>query len=307
MSSKETFGELNAENDLLLTQNSALRKDFGEVRAERDLLLSQMSALRKDLEEQTTKYEEAEAIVQALLGARIEDLGPTQSGSPSVLSTSITPRMVLLLRMLEPTSRDDRARASTRFSLTHRAEDLSWSDFDVPFMEGQHLTSFADSVIPRSPRDAALQDLKLVQCSACKVWKFTVGLPNTTNLNLNQFSRRFRTTACCSALICIACLGNALKRSLADDWWNEIGSQSWLKCPIEECGRPIGIRGIDYITEILRDSSNQDVLKHTSMLVHEPRRHNHTSPANCMPTGLSEPSSSEMPSNISTLDQAQRQ
>lgn len=260
MSSKETFGEMKAENDLLLTQNSALRKDSSKLRAERDLLLAQMSGLRKDLEE-------AEAIVKALLVTRIEDLGPTQSGSPADLSEAITPRMVLLLRMLESTSRDDRASAPTRFSLTHRVEDLSWSDFDVPFMERQHLTSFADSVIPGSPGDAALRDLKLVQCSACRAWKFTVISANARNLNLDEFSRRFRTTACCSALVCTACLGNALKSSLADDWWNDIGSQSWLKCPIEECGRPIGIRGVDYITEILRESSNQDVLKYTSMLV----------------------------------------
>ena len=198
----------------------------------------------------------------------LEDLKSSQSGLQSLFGGNITPRLALTLRMIHmqyPRLCTDEVFGSPRFLQTYMAEDLVSGLFDIPLEQGR-LNTFLDSITPGTPGNVSLEGLSFLPCVVCKIFKVYVYLPNARNRRLNEFPSRFRQTSCCSSNVCSACLTRSLKISLdSDDWWYELGSQSWLKCPIEGCRMPIGIRCVDEITNILQNFGEQNIQSYTSM------------------------------------------
>lgn len=261
----------NVEKTAMTQQINTLQESV-RLREEQNCALQvQISAMQTDLEEEKSKNEGILRAVnvdrESMIG-ELEQLRSCQSALQSLFSNGLTPRIILALLMFKatfPKLPGNQTPESWRFLQTYRADDLSYGLFDVPLVEQEHLAAFVSSVIPGSSGAACLQNLTLLPCPGCKTVKFTVKSPTATNRNFDEFSRHFMVTACCSSPICTDCLVKALKTSLSSDWWYDIGSQSWLRCPIEGCGRQIGIRRIDRITDILRESGEQDVHKYTSM------------------------------------------
>jgi hypothetical protein len=270
---EELEATFNAEKIATTQEIEDLKNSFVSKEQENTNLQSQLLLVQSELDEERTKNKDAKVIIQALEVDRdgmieeLEDLRSSQSRLWSLFGGNITPRLVLALRMFGtrfPRLRADEAFGSPRFLQTYKAEDLGSGLFDIP-LEQDRLDTFLDSITPGTPGNASLQGLSFLMCPACKTFKFSVYPPNVRNRKLNEFPSRFRQTSCCSSIVCSACLIRKLKTSLADDWWYELGSQSWLKCPIEGCGMPIGIRRADEIANILRDFGEQDIQLYTSM------------------------------------------
>jgi predicted nucleic acid-binding Zn-ribbon protein len=270
---EELEASFNAEKIAMTQEIKDLKNSLVSKEQDKTNLQSQLSLVHSDLDEERAKGEDAKVIIQALevdrdgMIGELVDLRCSQSRLKSLFGGNLTPRLVLVLRMIGtqfPRVRPDEAFGSPRFLQTYKAEDLGSGLFDIP-LEGGRLDTLLDSTAPGTPGNASLQGLSFLLCPACKTFKFSVYPPNARNRRLNEFPNRFRQTLCCSSIICSACLIRSLKASLADDWWYELGSQSWLKCPIGGCGMPIGIRRADEIANILRDFGEQDIQLYTSM------------------------------------------
>ena len=247
-----------------------LRKNLVAKEQDNTKLQNHLSLVKSELDMERTKNNKTQVIIQDLEAYRdgmigeLEDLRSSQSRFQSLFGGNPTPRLVLVLSMIGtrcPRVRTDEALSSSQFLQTYKAEDLESGLFDIP-LEQDHLNTFINSINSGILENISPQGLTYSVCPACNIFKFSVW-----NRRFNEFPSHFRQTSCCSNVICSACLVRSLKTSLADDWWYELGSQSWVKCPIESCGMPVGIRRTDEITNILRDSGEQDIELYISMFV----------------------------------------
>jgi hypothetical protein len=267
---EELEAGFKAERSAMRQEIEALKNRLHSKEQENASLQSRVAAMHADLEDTKEKHEEAKGIIDAVQvdrDAMIEELGELklfQSRLQTLVGEGITPRQILALKKFGasafPVIKPEQVANSTRFLQTHRAEHLQAALFDLPLRRNSEVAAFVESISPGSSGAASLRGLRFQACPMCQRLKFAVSPPTagSRNRRLNEFSGHFQQTACCSTAICSACLADSIKKSISADWWYNIASESWLKCPVEGCCSPMGIQRPDEIANILRDSGEED-------------------------------------------------
>jgi predicted nucleic acid-binding Zn-ribbon protein len=251
-----------------------LKDELQSHRQETLQLRNEIQTVQTELEKERGKNDDARNIIEALnvdhngLMDELDDLKSSLSHVRSLIGDELTPRRILAMKIFGdwfPTLREQPPPNSLPFLQSHVVEHLNSNHFDLVMTDQAHVNAFLASIAPRSTGYTSLQGMTLLYCHVCKRAKFNIHSPTLQNRRLNEFPSHFPQTACCQSSVCTACLTKSLK--ITEDWWYDIVSQSWLKCPVENCRRSIGIRSAEEIANILFDSGEQDIEKYTEMLV----------------------------------------
>ena len=207
-----------------LEQDSQIQVDVRGILQEMRTILETLTDGRGELEKL--------AIIQPLIGG------------------GITPRKVLYLHLLEIFFRppDDKYIRSKVFENTPGLMGMSVVDYDIPL---DH--SAVHKFVQNFDQLTCNTSLKLTYCTKiCGICYNPRFLFQDDKLKkLNEFLGSFQVTECCSRAICLMCLKTAIKTSVKKDWWHNLNNSAWIKCPREDCGKPIGIRRPDEIITIL--------------------------------------------------------
>jgi hypothetical protein len=261
-------------------------------------LRSGVTILEAELRNANAQNDDAEAITEALqsdinsLLEEMEEMKMRQSKLIALLGDSLTPRMILALvadkrfPRLQPdahTGTETMANPA-RFLQTYKIEDLETRFLDTKLRERTQLTSFCESIAAGSRSRSSIDNITFSECPKCNISRISAvetvsprrrglfGLLSSQsrqsrNGALNEFPTAFRQNICPDMLLCSACLVDALKTSLADNWWYELDCQSWLKCPMGNCDRYVQIQDVDAVGEVLRGSSEKQIMEFKAMFV----------------------------------------
>ena len=254
-------------------------EQFGK---ERRTWESRIATLEAALEDQEAKQLDAAGDIEALVAhqeslqeefdstrARLEEaqsqLSSLFSKIRELFGQEPTPRQLLFVKLFTrwfPRIQPNQA-ACSLFTQSHHAEDLTSTDLDTPLAETS-LTTFVDSISPGSPGHRALQRLQFKRCPECKRHKLH-GPPNDRNHNLIEYPGWFQQNKCPTCTLCTDCLKEKLKKTITEDWWYELDSPHWLKCPVAECQNPLDVGSVEAFVEMLRDFTVVDVLTFRGM------------------------------------------
>jgi hypothetical protein len=276
-SEKERVGSaLLKENHDIKTRFRQQKADFGKYQATFNSRWEGLQKYNAGLETQlATGKKEKEEIENALnvlqehnknVSIEVEGLKRSQTHFKSLFGSGTTPRIILMLKVLggnyhfsSPTE------SSARFRQTGAVQHLSAECLDVS-LDASAVGSFVESLCrgPEATRLYRLLSLKL--CSLCEVPKFVPSSSATAeSQHINEFPRSFGQTPCCSAPICSACLPGAIFNAIKYDWWHNLGSQPWIRCPITSCQHLLGIRNIGELENRLRGLGHNDLNTHLQM------------------------------------------
>lgn len=226
-----------------------------------------VAAITADLEEERAMHRDAKEIIQALQVSEQnmhEEFSQTQSRLTQLLSmfgTDPTPRQVLYLE--HHVKKFPRARGeatvgdNTVFSRTHVFEDLTTNDLNAPLSETDFAT-FIQSAITSSTNDNGPRRIGFKRCHECHRHKI-IALSNQSSPNLGEFPKEYAREYRCSSSICKECLLNKLKSSITQDWWYNLDSDQWLKCPIAGCDHALNIRLTEELPDLLDDYTLREI------------------------------------------------
>ena len=155
--------------------------------------------------------------------------------------------------------------ARSPFIERHQVEHLTVSDLDIP-LAGASIGIFLNSIRASHACQSKLHTPSFTRCSKCKRHKISDS-PADTAQDFIEYPRWFQQNRCSTCDLCIDCLKEKLERSIAEDWWYELDSPHWLKCPIDGCCTPLGVDSVDSLVDVLRDFSNADVACLSAMYI----------------------------------------
>jgi hypothetical protein len=172
----------------------------------------------------------------------------------SLFGSAPTPRQVLFLKHFVkkfPRSRraEDDIEASA-FSISHDLEDLTVIDLDNPLTEPD-FAQFIQSASSGSRASGACR-IKFKRCKECCRHKVD-SLFHRQNRSLVEFPKEYANSYPCASSICKDCLIAKLRTSITQDWWYDLDSDQWLKCPVAGCEHALNIRGTEALENILED------------------------------------------------------
>jgi hypothetical protein len=269
-----------------MTQEIGCIKDkLQSSRQENSQLRDQLQAAQTELEEEKGKNNKARSIIEALdneaksiiealdidrnnLMDELTDLRSNLSHLRSLVGDEITPRRVIAIKLFQewfPRLREQPPPSSGRFLESHAVEHLNCNQLDMVMTDQVQIDAFLSSIAPGSDGHKILQDIRPLNCHVCKRPKFCNLSPTPQNRRLNEFPNRFSQTTCCQKSVCTACFMKSIK--IAEDWWYDLGSQSWLECPVENCGRAMGIHSAEDFADLVIDSGERNIQNFKKMLV----------------------------------------
>lgn len=247
-------------------ENATLRQDVQALRISSGNRRKKAQAIDFEQDPRTQalkKQVEGLEAERALIANEMRELSLDHSRLLSVFGAGLTPRMVLALL------------SDRRFPKQPALKNTS--SLDAPLNKWSKLTAFCESIAPGSPGNAYITGLSFFECPHCNICRISdvnaqtrrLGLPSSghTIEVSDEFPRYFRERACADIRICSACLPDSLKISLINDWWYELGSQTWIKCPMDNCGRRLEIRNADDFGHVLQGLSGEHFQLLKSMYV----------------------------------------
>jgi hypothetical protein len=177
----------------------------------------------------------------------------------SLFGSGTSPRIILMLMVLRGKYHlSSTTEGSARFRQTGAVQHLSTDCLDVA-LDTSEVGNFVESLCRGTETSRFYRSLSLKLCSLCEVPKF---VPSSTGAaasqRINEFPEGFSQTPCCSSPICSACLPGAISNAVRYDWWHNLGSQPWIKCPLPSCGNLLGIRNIGEFENLLRRVGHND-------------------------------------------------
>lgn len=252
----------------LTTEKTALQKANeqlkGQVQAESENAREFCSALDTVRQEAYVLAEERSRLEQ-----RVSDLVRDSESLVGTPQWPATPRtilmMVLIGTMFNETSSAEAA--SQELRRTGPVTALSTSSLDARL----NVTEAKD--IMNQLRAAGTQsfseriDLKV--CVLCRRLRFSRKsqdqAPRLQGPFLDEFSTKLNQFQCCSDQICMSCLLPAVDNGIKWDWWDNLGTLQWIKCPAPSCGRTLEIRYAADLERLLSQLDDPDVGKHMKM------------------------------------------
>jgi hypothetical protein len=138
-------------------------------------------------------------------------------------------------------------------------KDIHLNMLDQPLVP-EDVYRFLDMISRSSLSAPAFDSLELESCSICEEEKFIVRSSyGDCKLPLNEFSPEFGQTKCCNKAICSACYSNFFRSAIRNDWWHNLESEEWLRCPVKSCKHPMGITSSAKLAVRIQDFKNIDV------------------------------------------------
>jgi hypothetical protein len=162
-------------------------------------------------------------------------------------NNGFTPRKVIFMGLMKDRFPENATRTSLACSTFLRATTLQLltrQSLDVS-LEHEEAQAFQKNIEQYLAGRSVLDVFQLKLCSICRIPKLAIvqGMNNQLN-GINEFFPRFSNTTCCSSAICSACLPEALICSTQTDWWHNLESPQWLKCPVPQCTQFAPVRHV---------------------------------------------------------------
>ncbi|KAK3316225.1 hypothetical protein B0H66DRAFT_560739 [Apodospora peruviana] len=175
----------------------------------------------------------------------------------SLLGSALTPRGILLLKTIQYHQPDNHLSST----LPSRAR------FHHPdkVLDSTQAADFARSVDAR-PGILGPDEVSFRVCALCHVPRFLRGLSKCTAgpYRDSEFEYSKGATNCCSQPICDACFLPSIVSSITNDWWHDLGSNAWLRCPTPSCRAPLPFQYNVELTNTLRNLRDDKCLIHVS-------------------------------------------
>jgi len=266
-------------NDLMRLQgalrkeNQSLRNQVHRFGQEKEKMLAYLQKQRTEMTKSNAAFEtqmarviaEKEDVQQALsaVATASQDLEGFQSHF-----TNTTPRSLLMMKASSSRAAPSATRDSqcARFRETSAIQHLSQASLDMPLTISE-ANNFLES-LSRNQDANLLQSLTLKLCALCKVPKFAKSSStNPIAERLNEFSGH---TSCCSKSICANCFPTVVFKAIENDWWHNLDSQAWIRCPVPDCQQLTIVKGIGELEVILYRLGDEQLSTHLAMYVSEP-------------------------------------
>ncbi|KAF7557775.1 hypothetical protein G7Z17_g505 [Cylindrodendrum hubeiense] len=179
-------------------QNAELSEQVAALHQEIEVLKAGFSRnMAQQLEEQQQRHER------------------DQEEASQVLGTALTPRAILVHKMLSQNSHN--------FTVSGNGPNATaFLQSCSPAMLTNHLLDIQLSTqqAKRFSANANINDHQLILCDLCQHPKFARKSNVNSRLRINEFTRP--PTGCCSKSICTECFRGNIVNSLASDWYDQI-------------------------------------------------------------------------------------
>jgi myosin heavy subunit len=164
-----------------------------------------------------------------------------------------TPRMILisefLSQMFPEASTAAQTAQATQFLQSCSMATLTETLLDL-HLSSQQARRFAEN--------ASNNPLSLSVCDVCQLPRFSPKGNTQTRVRVNEFLRSAQPTSCCSKSICKGCYLNSLAHALESGWWHNLGSRSWLRCPMPSCQHALPLTHRGALENLLRQLGDTD-------------------------------------------------
>jgi hypothetical protein len=230
---------------------------FQQNRSERS---DEQAAFEAQMAQVIAEKEDAKQALNAVVSAS-QDLKRFQSHF-----SNITPRALL---MMKSSNRRGGSNAPTdscrRFRETGAIQHLSRSSLDLSLSPSE-VMNFLESLNNNQNLNVSTS-ITLKMCSLCQNPKFMQQNSGSSPLGerLNEFPKGFPQTTCCSATVCASCLPKAIFKAIEIDWWHNLESQAWIRCPVEKCDQVMNIKNISELERMLYRLGDDEVATHLVM------------------------------------------
>ncbi|KAK0617299.1 hypothetical protein B0T14DRAFT_568818 [Immersiella caudata] len=258
-SESDLIQQLRHEKEVLERQNAELEHKF-----------KQSSELLRSLGHEPDSPINFETSSSKVAQGTQKDMGDKGLQKSSLfLGVGLTPRGIMFLKLLERQMK--RQSPSSKYHLD-KALDLEQAAAFAQLLDSQqHLLN------PRSSW--------ITVCALCHVPRFR-GVPVASSVSdpaltlfmrtpsecpdiFNEFhSSSVGTTYCCSKSICDSCYVRETCASFRRDFWFNLDSEYWIKCPYPSCSSRFALRHELEIESLLTSLSDPEVLSHTIQFNH---------------------------------------
>ncbi|KIL89546.1 hypothetical protein FAVG1_07126 [Fusarium avenaceum] len=168
--------------------------------------------------------------------------------------SSPTPRMILINDLLSQVfpeaSTTAQTAQATQFLQSCSMSTLTETLLDL-HLNSQQARKFAEN--------ASNNPLALFVCDICQFPRFSLKGDTQTRVRVNEFLRSAQPTSCCSKSICKACYLKSLTNAMESGWWHNLGSRSWLRCPMPSCQHALSLTHRGVLENLLRQLGDIDI------------------------------------------------
>jgi hypothetical protein len=251
-----------AKDEAVRVQAILLSKEQEIVRIKR-LRDADKVALLKEKEKHKVTKTSLENLEErhANVSTRMEKLEKIGSGVQVLVGPAPTPRSILMtitsaLDVGGSASKEPSPSAPLPDGFT--AQYLHSSMLDITLIPDD-VHTVIDAVSSNSKSKNLIKSLELQVCSVCDKQRFTVShFQEEREFSLNEFPLQFGQTKCCDKPVCTHCYSSFFRSALRNDWWHNLESQSWLRCPVETCKQPIEISSSEELATRINELDDID-------------------------------------------------
>jgi myosin heavy subunit len=171
-----------------------------------------------------------------------------------------TPRLILinglLSQMFQEAPTTAQTAQATQFLQSCSMATLTETLLDL-HLSSQQARKFAENV--------STNPLALFICDICQLPRFSPKSDTQARVRVNEFLRSAQPTSCCSKSICKGCYLKSLTHALEYGWWHNLGSRSWLRCPMPSCQHALPLAHRGALENLLRQLGNSDTENNMAM------------------------------------------
>lgn len=246
---------LDSEKNALQLQLSELQSEKGALQAQVLELNSRNTELVSDIGQIKQTFEEKSAQLMRDMESNMKSLERNHCKEISGLQReNEVLKEALLTRVYNKAFLDHEVSSNFR--------NMSIQILDTA-LDADQAAVFKESVRPLPKEGHISRSVILKRCALCKMLKFAPESQSnkleTTAVIINEFSKQFNEMPCCHNAICAECLSKTLLASIRNDWWCNLESANWFRCPIATCLQIMPIRHSNELAKILTELGIRDV------------------------------------------------
>jgi hypothetical protein len=264
--------ELENERSCRTEDAVEMNKLRDEKNAAEDARLESMERVRLlnvELDSSQTQAGEETARLIERLESQAASFQEEKTQRAALLGNNLTPRLILLHKIqsqnYEPTS-DDNLPNATDFLQSCDISLLTNHLLDVS-LNIEQAQVFAQNVITADEGNGAHNKLSVLACDLCRRPKFIQNTAGSSGLQINEFPKASRSTSCCSKSVCTDCYLAKIISSLCDDWWDNLSSRHWIRCPMTDCDSLVVLHHRAAVETLIRSLGDKEVDHHMMMYV----------------------------------------
>jgi hypothetical protein len=211
---------------------------------------SKAEKLKEALERASKTNEETKSKLAALelqqeqYLVRLRDVDRMKTRLQTLVGPTPTPRSILLSIVVESSTRSVRLPDPPDEGVLPQncsVKDLTYKQLNV-FLSLDQVHQLLDNISGLSEGNQISKSLCIRVCAMCKEPKFMPAAGQSqNNCKLNEFPRGSGQTKCCNSAICFRCWANFFRSAIQNDWWYNLESRRWLRCPLPPCRHSLKI------------------------------------------------------------------